>query len=128
MRNPFNREPALTLNLLLMVATGLGLIFHLSDDAQGILQGIASAIVGLLVAGFVKADQWVPIVVGIFKLLISLVMALGVDFPAEWQAFILMAITAVLAFATRQSVVAPVDAAGRPQNKLGQVITTTTAA
>jgi membrane protein implicated in regulation of membrane protease activity len=104
----FGREPALWLNFIAVVVYAVGLTLGLSTDAQGILNAIAALLAGLIIAGFVKAEEWVPILLGMFKLVIALVISLGVDLSPEVQVMVMSALTAFLALATRTQVVAPV--------------------
>jgi hypothetical protein len=107
-RTIFGREPALWLNLAAVVIYGAGLVLDLNADAQGILNGIAGLVASLIVAGFVRAEEWVPIVLGLFKLVIALLLALEVNLSAETQVVVMSLLTAVLALFTRTQVVAPV--------------------
>lgn len=104
----FGREPALWLNFLAVLVYAAGLLLDLSVETQGILNGIAAAVAGLLIAGFVAAEEWVPILVGLFKAVIALVISLGVNLSPEVQVMIMAGLTAFLALATRTQVVAPV--------------------
>jgi hypothetical protein len=104
----FGREPALWLNFIAVLVYALGLLLDLSVESQGILNGIAAAVAGLIIAGFVAAEEWVPILVGLFKAVIALVISLGVNMSPEVQVMIMAGLTAFLALATRTQVVAPV--------------------
>lgn len=115
MRNPFNRDPVLTLNLIAALIYGASLIFfQLTPEVQGWLNAIAVLVVNLIAAGFVRAEEWVPIVTGLFKAIISLVIALGLNFSPEAQTAVMVLVTAALAFIARTQVVAPVDINGQP--------------
>jgi hypothetical protein len=104
----FGREPALWLNFIAVLVYAVGLLLDLSVETQGILNGIAAALAGLIIAGFVLAEVWVPILLGLFKAVIALVISLGVNLTPEIQVMIMAALTAFLALATRTQVVAPV--------------------
>ncbi len=112
MKNPFSRDPVLTLNLIAALIYGTGLLLSLSVEAQGYLNALAALVVNLVVAGFVRAEEWVPIVTGIFKTILALVLSLGVQISPDWQVAIMTVVTAVLAFIARTQVVAPVDING----------------
>jgi len=115
MRNPFNRDPVLTLNLIAALIYAAGLIFaNLTVEVQGWLNAIAVLVVNLIAAGLVRAEEWVPIVTGLFKAMIALVIALGLNLSPETQTAIMFIVTAALAFLARTQVVAPVDVNGRP--------------
>lgn len=104
----FGREPALWLNFIAVLVYAVGLLLDLSVEQQGILNGIAAGVAGLLVGGLVASEQWVPILIGLFKAVIALVISLGVNFSPEVQVMIMAGLTAFLALATRTQVVAPV--------------------
>jgi hypothetical protein len=104
----FGREPVLWLNFVAVLVYAAGLLLRLSVESQGILNGIAAAVAGLIIAGFVAAEEWVPILVGLFKAVIALVISLGVNLSPEVQVMIMAGLTAFLALATRTQVVAPV--------------------
>jgi hypothetical protein len=112
MKNPFGRDPVLTLNLIAAVTYGVGMIINLSAEAQGWLNAIAVLALNLVAAGFVHAEEWVPIVAGLFKAVIALALSLGIHISADWQGAIMMILTAVLAFVARTQVVAPIDING----------------
>lgn len=117
MRNPFARDPILTLNLVAALVYGAGMIMNLSVDTQGWINAIAVLTVNLIAAGFVRAEEWVPIVTGLFKALLALAISLGMSLSPETQGAAMMIITAVLAFIARTQVMAPVDINGRPVPK-----------
>lgn len=112
MKNPFDRDPILTLNLIAAVIYGVGMIINLSVEAQGWLNAIAVLVLNLIAAGFVRAEEWVPIATGLFKALFALAISLGLDFAPEAQGAAMMILTAVLAFIARTQAVAPVDING----------------
>jgi uncharacterized membrane protein YoaK (UPF0700 family) len=115
MKNPFARDPVLTLNLVAALIYGASLIFaNLTVEAQGWLNAIAVLVLNLIAAGFVRAEEWVPIVTGLFKALFALIIALGLHWAPESQAATMLLITAVLAFIARTQTVAPVDINGQP--------------
>jgi len=114
MKNPFGRDPVLTLNVIAALIYGAGLLFSLSTEVQGWLNAIAVLVLNLIAAGFVRAEEWVPIFTGLFKALIALVIALGLNLSPETQAAVMFLVTAILAFVARSQVVAPVDVNGRP--------------
>ena len=117
MRNPFGRDPVLILNLIAALVYGAGMIMNLSVDTQGWINAIAVLVLNLIAAGFVRAEEWVPIVTGLFKALFALAISLGVSLSPEVQGAAMMIVTAVLAFIARSQVVAPIDINGRPVPK-----------
>lgn len=114
MRNPFGRDPVLILNLIAALVYGIGMIINLSVETQGWINAIAVLVLNLIAAGFVRAEEWVPIVTGLFKALFALTISLGLNFTPETQGAVMMIVTAVLAFIARSQVIAPVDINGQP--------------
>jgi hypothetical protein len=112
MKNPFGRDPVLTLNLIAAVIYGIGMIANLSTETQGWLNAVAVLVLNLIAAGLVHAEEWVPIVTGLFKALLALALSLGIHVAPEWQGAVMMIVTAVLAFIARTQVVASVDING----------------
>lgn len=117
MKNPLGRDPVLILNLVAAVVYGIGMIVDVSVDTQGYINAIAVLVLNLFAAGFVRAEEWVPIVTGLFKALFALAISLGLNWSPDAQGAVMMIVTAVLAFIARTQVVAPIDINGQPVPK-----------
>jgi hypothetical protein len=123
MRNPFDRDPVLTLNLIAALVYGIGMIMNLSIDTQGYINAIAVLVLNLIAAIKVRAEEWVPITTGLFKALFALAISLGMNLSPETQGAAMMIITAVLAFIARSQTVAPIDINGNPVPKAAMTAT-----
>jgi hypothetical protein len=109
----FSREPAL---YLFLVATGVRLfsafILDVSTDTQALVNALATAIAGLIVAFAVARDGQVPAILGVIQALIALAVGLGFDLTAENQALIMTFVGGLAAAFVRSNVTAPVTADG----------------
>jgi hypothetical protein len=108
----FGREPALFLGGVAGVIQLLSLFLPLSTTQQGVLNAVAVAIVGFVLAKAVAADKAAAALIGVAKALIALGLAFGLKLSPEAQVGIMTAVTAFLSYAARQSVVAPLDENG----------------
>jgi hypothetical protein len=111
-----SRDPALWLTL---VATAIRLtaafVVHLSDEQQTVLNALATAIAGLVVALVVRRDGQVPAILGVAQAILALAVGFGLDVSAEGQAVIMSFVGAAAAAFTRTQVTAPVSAEGARQ-------------
>lgn len=109
----FKRDPAL---ILLFVATAVRMIsaFWLdwSVDQQALVNVLAAAVVGALVAIVVRHDGQVAALTGAFGALIAAAVGFGLRLSAEQQAIVMSLIGAGLAFFTRTQVESKVTASG----------------
>jgi hypothetical protein len=112
----FGRDPALYLTL---VATGVRLFaaffVHLTGEQQAVLNAVATAVAGLLVAVIVRHDGQVAAILGVAQALIALAVGFGLNVSAENQAVIMSFIGAVAAAFIRTQVVAPTSPTGVQQ-------------
>lgn len=106
------REPALLwLGLVAPVVQALAaFVFHADPEVQGMVNAAAVAIAGAITAFFVRSDNLVPAITGAIQAVIALVLAFGVDWSAQQQAALMVALGAVAAFLVRDRVTAPVPA------------------
>jgi hypothetical protein len=106
----FGREPAVWLAL---IATSIRLIaafwLHLSTDQQAVLNAVATAMVGLIVAMIVHDGQ-VAGILGFVQAVLALAIGFGLNFSPEAQAVIMSFVSTVVAMFVRTQVVAPVPA------------------
>lgn len=109
----FGREPALFLSAVAVVVQFVSqFVFHLSADAQGAVNILAAAVIGVLTAWSVAREKLAPAVLGFGQAALAALLAFGVDFSAEQQSTIMAVVALVVGWYTRTQVVAPVDAAG----------------
>lgn len=104
----FGREPAVWLAL---IATALKLMsafwWDLSVDQQSVLNAVATATVGLIVAMIVHDGQ-VASVLGFAQALLALAIGFGLHLSPEIQATIMSFVGVVVAMFVRTQVIAPV--------------------
>lgn len=110
----FGREPALWLAL---VASAVKLVsaywLHLSTDQQSLVNALAAAIVGLIVARIVH-DGLPAALLGLAQSGLALAVGLGLHMAADEQATIMTAVGIVVAMFVRTQVTAPVPPAPAP--------------
>lgn len=114
-RKIWGREPTVWLALVAALVQAVsGFFFHLTDEQQGVLNAVAAAVLGLVVAFAVKGDYMLPALLGMVKALFALGLAFGAHWAPDKQSLIMVLITAAFAAFVRQQVVAPVDSSGAP--------------
>lgn len=104
----FGREPALWLALVAVavkLATAFGL--NLSTDQQAVINAVAAAAAGLIVAVMVH-DGLSAAVLGFLQAGIALAVGFGLHLAADQQAVIMSFAAAVIAMFVRTQVTAPV--------------------
>jgi uncharacterized membrane protein YccC len=110
----FGREPAAWLNLIgSVIALGGAYVLHLNTDQQGVLNVVAAAVVGVLVAASTH-DGLSAALLGTVKALLLAGVAFHFNVSAENQALIYTLASAVLAMFIRTQVAprgAPIDPA-----------------
>jgi hypothetical protein len=106
------REPALLYVGLLapLVQALAAFVFDADPTVQGAVNAVAVALAGAATAAIVRSDKLVPAITGAFQAIVALVLAFGVDWSAEQQAGLMIAVGAVVAVVVRDRVTAPVAA------------------
>ena len=111
-----SRDPAL---YLFLVATGVRLlsafVLHVDDETQALINALATAVAGAIVALVVVRDKQVPALLGVTQALLALAVGLGLDVSAENQALIMSFVGGLAAAFVRTQVTAPVSAIGDRQ-------------
>lgn len=103
------REPALALALVAaLVQLVSAWVLPLTDNQQGVLNALAAAVVGVVVAASVGLDKAVPLLAGLFQAGIAVGLAFGWDLGADQQSTLMAVVTTVVAFFVRQNVSAKV--------------------
>lgn len=108
----FGRDPALFLGAVAGAIQLLSLFLPLSTTQQGVLNALAVAIVGFVLAKAVAADKAAAALIGVAKAAIALGLAFGLKLSPDAQVGIMTAVTAFLSFYTRTQVTAPLDENG----------------
>jgi hypothetical protein len=110
----FAREPAAWLALIAVavkLSTAFGL--DLTDGQQAVINAVAAALVGLLVA-FSVHDGIGAAAVGFVQAALALAVGFGLHWSPEQQAVVMSFVSALVAMWTRTQVTAPVQPVTRP--------------
>lgn len=103
----FTREPvAIVQGLVVPILLALVLLLHLSETATGALNVLILAVGGAVAAVGVGVDKLLPLLGGLAKAVIAVLLAFGLHVPEATQAFVLTVISVVVAFLTRLQVTA----------------------
>jgi hypothetical protein len=103
----FKREPALWLNLLATLIAWLSTWFlHLTPEQQSVLNGVAYAVMGVIIAAM-TGDGLSAGILGLFKAIISLGLGFGLHLSDDMQTTVLSLVAAVTTMFIRTQVVAP---------------------
>jgi hypothetical protein len=104
----FGREPALALGVVSGAIQFLAsTVLPLTDTQQGVLNVAVSALVGLVVAVRVKGGTWAAALLALVQALIAAALAFKFDLSADVQVGVMVLVTTVLGFVTRQVVDPP---------------------
>lgn len=103
----FGREPALWLALIAAgVKLAAAFLVDLTGDQQAVLNAVAAAAVGLIVAAVVR-DGVSAAILGFAQALLALAIGFGLDVTAENQAVIMAFVAAAVGMFERTQVIAP---------------------
>lgn len=107
-----SREPALLwIGLIAPIVQAVAAFVFVTDPAvQGAVNAVAVAVAGAITAYLVKSENLLPAITGLGQAVIALVLAFGVQWSAEQQAALMVALGAIAAFIVRDRVDAPVAA------------------
>lgn len=111
----FGREPAQWIGLVSGLLIFLTPLLHLSIDLNGAIMAVVTAAFGFLTALSVSREKAAPLVAGVIKALLALVLALHFQLSVEVQSGVMVLVEAAVAFFLRTQVTAPVSADGIPQ-------------
>lgn len=104
----FGREPAVWLGLIAAaIQLFCAFVFPLSIEAQGALNAIAVAVIGVITATQVEHEKLLPAIAGLIQAAIACGVAFGWDIAPENQAAIMAFVSALGAAWLRTQVVAP---------------------
>jgi nicotinamide riboside transporter PnuC len=101
------REPAQWLQLASGVLVLLTPFLHLSQDLNGAILAVLTAVFGLLTALAVSKEKAAPLVAGLLKALIALALALRLNLSIEVQSGVMVFVEAGVAWYLRTQVFAP---------------------
>lgn len=111
MQNPVGREPVFVPELAGMLILALSLFLNLNPTMQGLVTAVVTALVGVVSAWLVAAEKALPLLAGLARAVIALVIGIGVDVPANIQAGIFAVLAVFVAYMNRGQVFAPVPLA-----------------
>lgn len=80
------------------------LILPLTDEQQGVLNGLAAAVIGVVAAFFVSVDRALPMLGGLAQAIIAVGVAFGMELDPTAQSAILALVAAVVALFVRTQV------------------------
>jgi hypothetical protein len=102
-----NREPVVVIQAFIVPALiAFSLVFAFSDITQGLVNAALLAAGGFITAAFVSSRAALPLLSGLVKAVLALVLGLGVSIPANWQAAVLGVVAVAVAFFTQSQVTA----------------------
>lgn len=103
----FTREPvAIVQGLVVPILLALVLLFHLNDTLTGALNVLIVAVGGAVAAAGVGVDKLLPLLGGLAKAVLAVLLAFGMNVPETTQAFVLTVTSILVAFLTRPQVTA----------------------
>jgi hypothetical protein len=111
--NPL-REPALLVATLLAPAVQTGLLIWggFSAEGQSVVNAVAAALAGVVVAALSASDRLAPAIVGLATAVLALAAWFGWGLDAEQQTAIVSLVSLGTGLFLRTQITAPVDAAG----------------
>lgn len=105
----FGKEPALLLGLVAVLIQTVSVFLHvLTDEQQGVLNGVVVAVVGLATAWKVDTGKLAPAILGLAQATLAVYLGFGGHLAAEQQAVLMALVTTVVAMFVRTQVTAPV--------------------
>lgn len=108
-----NREPVVVFQALVVPALiAFSLIFGFSTDTQSLVDASLLALGGFVAAVGVSVRSALPLLSGLVKAVLALLLGLGLDVPANWQAAVMGVIAVAVAYFTQSQVVAKGNVTG----------------
>jgi len=105
------RDPVvLVQGLIIPILMTIVLVLKLSTDTTGLVDALLLAIGGAIAALGVSVDALLPLLGGLAKASLAVLLAFGVHLGVEWQTMILSILAIVVAFLTRPQVTSRVPA------------------
>ena len=109
------REPVLWLSLVAIAVKVISaFLVHVSTDQQAVINAVAAAVAGLLVA-FSTHDGESGAILGLVQALLALGVGFGLRWTPDQQAMVMSLAATVVAMFVRTQVTAPVPAAALPK-------------
>lgn len=110
--NATGREPAVLWMALVtpLIQLVSALVFPLTDEQQGVLNGLAALVLGAIVAAQVSVDRLLPLLAGLAQAVMSVGLAFGLELAPETQSAILALVAGAVGLFVRTQVVPKVSA------------------
>lgn len=109
MNKIIGRDPVFTVQSAVAAVLAITLFFNLSTDIQALVNAVVVALGGVVAAWMVAAEKALPLLEGLAKAIIALIVGMGIDVPANVQAGVFALLAVVTAYWMRGQVVAPVQ-------------------
>lgn len=107
----FSREPVVLVQALIVpLALAVVLLFHWPNTTVGVVNTLIVALGGAVAALGVSVDALLPLLAGLSKAVLAVILAFGLNVPENVQVFVLSAVGIVVAFLTRPQVTAKTQA------------------
>lgn len=103
----FRREPAELVGVVLALLTACTLFLDLDIETQGAVNAALVTLGGFVVAALVAAEKALPMLTGLGKAVIAVMLAFGIELAPNIQAGVMAILTVVAGLAERDRVVAP---------------------
>ena len=107
----FGREIPLWLSLVAAVVMGVAALTHITADQQAVVNAVAAAIAGLIVA-VATHDGASAAALGLVKAVLALALGFGLHLGSAQQVVIMTLAAAIVAMYVRTQAIAPVTATG----------------
>lgn len=119
------RDPVFTTQGTVALLLALTLFLNLTPTVQALVNAVIVTLGGVVAAWLVAAEKALPLLEGLAKAIIALIVGLGIDVPANIQAGVFAVLAVVTAYWMRGQVFAPVPLAATTATQ-APVITRTT--
>lgn len=108
-----NREPVVIFQALVVPALiALSLVFGFTTETQSLVDAALLALGGFVAAVGVSIRSALPLLSGLVKAVIALLLGLGLEVPANWQAALMGVIAVAVAYFVQSQVTAKGDVTG----------------
>lgn len=110
MNRLIGREPVMVVATVVAALQAVTLFFNWTPEVTGSVNAALVLIGGAVSAALVSVDAALPLLTGVGKAVLSVVMAFGVHVPDNIQVGVMALLTVLAGLAVRGAVVAPVPA------------------
>lgn len=114
------REPAELVAVVVALLTACTLFLNFDMETQGVVNGALVTLGGFVTAALVSAEKALPMLVGVGKAVIAVLLAFGIEMAPNVQAGVMAVLTVFAGLAVRDRVVAPVAAAHAQRSQINR--------